>query len=130
MAWQPPSISVKWGRFFAPDPAEEKAIVDAVVAARAGEAPLIPLRAAVQKLAPVFGIENVDAALEKLEEETEQRKADAEDAALREQQQLHDLASGNNPSAKPNGAGSSRRGDAKASSGGGSGGPGAGSKPC
>lgn len=126
MAWQPPSITVKWGPYFAPDPTEEKAIVDTVVAARAGETPLIPLRAAVEKIAPVFGIENIDAAIEKLEEETAQRKADAEDAAQREQEQLHALAAGK-PSAKPGGTPSPSGGDKKPPAGGGSAGPGAGS---
>jgi hypothetical protein len=65
MAWQSPTITVKWGSYFQADPAEEKLIIDGVVAA----APHTTKRMRMEKLAPVFGIENVEAALEELEEE-------------------------------------------------------------
>lgn len=86
MAWQPPSITAKWGAFFAPDPTEQKAIVDMIVAAMSGKGgPLITRRMAIEKLAPIFGIENVDAALEQVEKEAEEsakRELDAATAAL------------------------------------------------
>lgn len=80
MPWQSPTLTVKWGSFFAPDAADEKMIVDTVVAA----APYTTERMRMEKLAPIFSIENVEAALADLEEEkqaeldTEESKADAE----------------------------------------------------
>jgi hypothetical protein len=127
MAWQPPSITVKWGAYFAPDPTEQKAIVDMVLAALGGGdgTPIIPLRAAVEKIAPIFGLENIDAVMEKLEEEAEKRRQEEEDKAAREQQQMHELASGATgaKSGRTRGAGG---GDAKATPSGGSGKPGSG----
>ncbi len=81
MPWQSPTITVKWGAYFQPDPADEKLIVDTVVAA----APHTTKRMRMEKLAPLFGIENVEAALEELEEEQNadaERELDATTAAL------------------------------------------------
>ncbi len=87
MPWQSPSISVKWGRFFKPDPAEEQQIVATCQEALGGKGgtPTITLRQAVEKQAAIFGTENVDAALEELEKERDeraQRELDATTAAL------------------------------------------------
>lgn len=83
MAWQPPTIKVKWGPYFAADPTEQKSIVDLTVAAmgKGGSQALITRRQAVEKIAPVFGIENVEAALVELEKETEERAQRELDAA-------------------------------------------------
>jgi hypothetical protein len=81
MAWQPPTITVKWGPYFAADPAEQQQITKMVV--EVGD--LIPLRNRVEKLAPIFGIENVEAALKDVEKEREenaQRELDAATAAI------------------------------------------------
>ena len=67
MAWQAPAVTVKWGHYFAPDPAEQKQIVELVGAALTAKT--ITKRMAVDKLAPIFGIENIEAALEAIEEE-------------------------------------------------------------
>jgi hypothetical protein len=83
MAWQAPSLTVKWGSYFQPDPADQKQIVELVTAALNSKA--ITKRHAVEKLAPIFGIENVEAALEAIEEEADaaaQRELDATTAAL------------------------------------------------
>jgi hypothetical protein len=87
MPWQSPSLTVKWGPYFAPDPDEQNKIVTMVQEALGGTAgtPLITLRAAVEKIAPIFGIENIDAAIEQLEKEREEnanRELDAATAAL------------------------------------------------
>jgi hypothetical protein len=75
MAWQPPTIKVKWGSYFAADPTEQKSLVDMTIAAlgKGSSSALITRRQAVEKIAPVFGIENVEAALKDLEKETEER---------------------------------------------------------
>lgn len=75
--WQPPNLTLRWGEYFKPGADDEKKIVE--VAQGAHDAGLITLRSAVQKVARTFGIENVDAYLEGLEEEAEekmQRQAD------------------------------------------------------
>jgi hypothetical protein len=114
MAWQSPTVTVKWGSYFQPDAADEKTIVDMVVAAT----PYITKRVALEKLAPIFGIENVEAALEELEGE---QAAAADDEAQRAQDELaaaHALTNGT--SAKPGGARPGSGSDPKKAPGGGS----------
>lgn len=75
--WQPPNLTLRWGEYFKPGADDEKKIVE--VAQGAHDAGLITLRSSVQKVARTFGIENVDAYLEGLEEESAekmQRQAD------------------------------------------------------
>lgn len=89
--WLAPSIQVQWGPYFRPDPAEQKQIVDMAIAAlgAAGGTSLVTRRAAIQKVASIFGIDNVDAAIVALEKEDEDKakkaaelaKATAADAA-------------------------------------------------
>jgi hypothetical protein len=84
MSWQSPTLTVKWGNYFAPDPAEQKQIVELVKAAL--EAKTITTRMAVEKLAPIFGIESVELALAEIEKERDesaQRELDAATAALK-----------------------------------------------
>ncbi|HVJ19918.1 MAG TPA: hypothetical protein VM686_31100 [Polyangiaceae bacterium] len=74
---------MKWGSYFAPDVAEQKQVVELVAAARTAKQ--ITGRMAMEKLAPVFGVENIEAALTELEEENDaaaQRELDAATAAL------------------------------------------------
>lgn len=75
MPWQAPTIAVKWGPYFPPDPEEESKIVSTVQEALGSKngTPIIQLRHAVEKIAPYFGIENIDAALEGLEAEQVER---------------------------------------------------------
>lgn len=85
--WQSPTIAVKWGSYFEPDPDEEQKIVQTTQEAMGskGGQPIITLREAVQKVASVYGIENVEAHLTKLEEErdaTADRELQATTAAL------------------------------------------------
>ncbi len=88
MTWQPPSITVKFGPYFQPDPEEQTKLVGLVQAALGGGGkgqPLILLRTGVEKIAPIFGIENIDAFVEKLEQERDanaERELDAATAAL------------------------------------------------
>lgn len=68
--WVSPLIQVKWGPYFKPDPADQKVVIDLAVAAINGG--LITKRIAVEKIASIFDIENVDAVLESLEEEAQE----------------------------------------------------------
>lgn len=73
--WLAPSLRVKWGPYFKLEPSEQKATVEFAQAALGkgpglvGAAPLITRRQAVEVIAPIMGIENVDAAMEALEAE-------------------------------------------------------------
>lgn len=92
--WQIPTLQTKWGPYFKPDVDEQQKLVKMVVEALDAGIPVITLRIAVQKLAPIFGIENVSAVLKELEEAAKKRRAEADESAAREQQRLHELAAG------------------------------------
>jgi hypothetical protein len=117
MTWTSPSLTVKWGDYFSRDPAEEKQTVEMVAAALTGKS--ITRRMAMEKLAPIFGIENIEAALTELEEE---QQAAADDELERTQNELaaaHALTNGN--SSKPPGgpgSGAGGRGNPKPAPGG------------
>jgi hypothetical protein len=67
------ALQLKWGEYFKPDPAEDKQLID--VARVAKEAGLATTKVAVQKIARVLGIENVDQYLDELAEEREEHEA-------------------------------------------------------
>ena len=68
--WRPPSLTVHWPEYFRPEPTDDAQLVTMTVAAH--EAGLITRRAAVQRLARTFDIENVDQFLDVLDEEREE----------------------------------------------------------
>lgn len=76
-----PSVSLRWGPYGRMDSADEKISVDMVTAAH--EAHLITRRTAVEKLAPIFGVENVAEYVEQLEREDEDREDESAEAMLR-----------------------------------------------
>jgi len=89
MAWLSPTLQVKWGSYFKPDPDEEQKVVATTQLALGGGAtaaePLITRRIAVEKIAKVYGIENVDAVLDEIDKEQDaraKRELDAATAAL------------------------------------------------
>jgi hypothetical protein len=117
MPWQAPTMTVKWGSYFAPDAADEKLIVDTVVAS----APHTTQRMRMEKLAPIFSIENVEAALAELEEE-QQAQADADlERTQNELAAAHALTNADSSSKAPGRAGAGA--DKKQAPGGRSGGP-------
>ncbi|MFA5186315.1 MAG: hypothetical protein WC551_07570 [Patescibacteria group bacterium] len=65
-----PDLRLIWGSYEDEDPEEEKATVDTVNVALTGK--FITKRMAVQKVKNIFGIENVDQAVDMLEEEAQQ----------------------------------------------------------
>lgn len=75
MTWQPPTLTLRWGAYFRPDPEDESKVVTTVIAAK--NAGLITIRSAVEKLRRPFEIENVSQYVEQLEEEAEERQAKA-----------------------------------------------------
>lgn len=89
----PSAIDVVWGSWFDTDPNEQRTIVEMVKAALADN-PLIPLRVALEKLAPIFNIENIDAIIQALEEEKAERQAEADAQAEREARVFHAAANG------------------------------------
>lgn len=90
--WQPPTVYTQWGAYFDADPAEQQTIVSMVVAALDSGVPLLTVEAAVKKLAPIFGIENVAAFLGALEEERQKRTKEAANKFAAEQGALHAAA--------------------------------------
>jgi hypothetical protein len=91
--WSAPTIYTLWGDYYAPDPAEQEIIVRMVLSALEAGVPMLTVKAAVQKLAPIFGIENVSAFVDELETERERRSKDAMLKAQQELKAAHDLAS-------------------------------------
>ena len=106
--WVSPSLQVKWGPYFKPDPAEELQVVQMAQAALGGAPgtkPLVTRRHALEKVAPLFGIENVDAVLDELEK----AETDAGDLAHQRDMDLqHALAKTMNDGGEP-GPGAARR---------------------
>jgi len=78
--WNPPALTLKWGAYTKSDPDEEQKQITAVGLAL--DKGICTKRMALEKLRGVFGIENVEKALEALEEESEaNREREAEDMA-------------------------------------------------
>ena len=77
MPWVSPSIRCKYGPYFKADADEQVKVV--TMAQLASGAPatqpqqLIPKRTAVEMIAPIFGLENVDAVLDTLEKEQQEK---------------------------------------------------------
>jgi len=112
MAWTSPSLQLRWGPYFRPDPEEQNKVVGMVRGALAGDGgALITKRHAVEKIAAIFEIENVDAALEAIEdEEAKQQEAalertSAEAAALHGAVNRDDGGSGTGGAEPPKNAG-------------------------
>lgn len=84
MPWVSPAISCKFGPYFKTDPDEQTKQIDMIQHAlgkgiQGGGEQLIPKRTAIEKLAPIFGLDNIDAiedALEEEQAEADQKKAD------------------------------------------------------
>lgn len=109
MPWMAPSLRVKWGPYFKPDPLEQQQVVQTVQLALGGgpnaAAPIITQRIAVEQCAAIFGIDNVDAVLTEIQKETDeraQRELDAATAAISAKAGAQ--GAGQNPGGKPAGA--------------------------
>lgn len=117
-AWLEPSLSLRWGSYSKLDGDEQVKIVQATIQAK--KEGICTTRQAVEKVAPIFGTENVDAVLQALEEEAADRAAKALEQTKAEQQSLHDLtndgagAAGGRGKEKPQGTSGSGGGGASA----------------
>lgn len=72
-----PSLRIAWGAYNKPEPEEEQQILATVRLALGGGPgggePLITKRVALEKIQPVFKFENIDALIEELDKETDER---------------------------------------------------------
>ena len=106
MPWVSPSVRCKYGPYFKADADEQVKVV--TMAQLAAGAPatqpqqLIPKRAAVEAIAALFGLENIDAVLDTLEEE-QQEKDDkaAEKVAMQADANAKVAAASGKPAAPP-----------------------------
>lgn len=81
-------LTLKWPRgYVQPDPADEQLVV--TMAAAAKEAGLATRRMALEKVARIFGVENVDQAEAALEEESQKAKQESDDSEAKKAQALH-----------------------------------------
>lgn len=116
MPWLEPSLSLRWGSYSKLDGDEQVKIVTATIQAK--KEGICTTRQAVEKVAAIFGTENVDAVLEALEEEAADRAAKALEQTKAEQQSLHELANdgagttGGRANQKPQGTSGSGGGSA------------------
>jgi hypothetical protein len=119
--WEPPHIKVEWGSYFKPDPEEQAKIVRMCVEAMGAN--VVPLRSVIEKLAPIFGFDNIDAIVELIEEEQSARDERELEKTTSEAEALHKLAGGIDGGAtgKPEaGSGARGRGNPAQGAGGGS----------
>lgn len=105
--WQMPTLQTRWGDYFKADADEQQKIVNMVIAALGAAVPILTVRLALQKLAPIFGIENIAAIEAELEKADAKRKADDIERTNAENSAMHDLAASMNADAgragKPSG---------------------------
>lgn len=98
-------LSLRWGKYTKPDGQEENQIITAALACRKEKE--ITRRMFIEKVAPIFGIENVDAALDAIEKEL---AADAEKQLTQtaaEQKSMHAIA---NQASDPSGSEAEQQG--------------------
>jgi hypothetical protein len=104
--WVSPSIRCKYGPYFKTDADEQVKTVTmaqmALGAPTTAPKQLIPKRTAVEMIAPIFGLENVDAVLDTLEEE-QQEQDDADAAKMAQQADANAKVAAAGAKAKPGG---------------------------
>jgi len=85
--WVPPTMTPNWGDYFAAGPEE---INQAITAAKtANEAHLVPMEDAVKYVLPYFGREDVQEALDEIEDDKAEAQALAQETAMNEAAALH-----------------------------------------
>ncbi len=80
-SWHVPSIDLMWGSFYRASGEEEELVIRALVQAKT--AGLTTTRACVEKLRGILDIKDIDAFMAELTQETEERKKQEEDAAMK-----------------------------------------------
>lgn len=109
--WMPPKMTPLWGDYFSPGPEEIGKVVD--TAAKAQEARLVPEKDAVKSVLPYFGREDVDNAIEEIEEDKIAAQEQALQQAEQEAKTLHAMAGGGKGAVddKSGGSGGALKGD-------------------
>ncbi len=107
-------LSLRWGPYMKLDGDEQGKIVTAALACRKENE--ITRRMFVEKVAPIFGIENVDAAVDAIEKENEENAKKMLEQTTAEQKSMHAIA---NEAADPKGS-SGKQSSASGSGSGGS----------
>lgn len=95
MPWLDPSLSLRWGAYSKLDADEQQKLVD--LAVKAKDSGIATTRMAVEKVAGVFGIENVDAVMDAIEEEATKKAAKDLEQTTAEQQAMHDIVNDADP---------------------------------
>jgi len=99
--WTDPPLSLQWGTWFQPNAQDDKDLVETTKTAY--DARFITLKTAIEKLKRTFGIDNIDAYLESLKEESDERAEKEQDDLAASIAQAH--AKLNGAPAKRTGAG-------------------------
>jgi hypothetical protein len=94
--WFRPTLKPMWGPYFPPDETDELALSTQVKLDH--EAGFITTRTAVEKRAAFYKIDDVEAYLQKLEEDVKKRKDEETERAVNEASQLHEAIGGNEDS--------------------------------
>lgn len=98
--WTPPAITVKYGPYFKADADDQTKVVamvqQALGSGGTGEQ-LITKQIAVETIAHVFGIENVEVVMQELEKEQAEKDAKDLEKTKAEQESLHAITGGQKP---------------------------------
>lgn len=89
-----PELELRWGPYFKLDSSDEKAVADAL--ASIDKVIGITDRMKLRKLRSILGIDNIDAALEEIEEERERRVLEAQERMKSEASAFHSQAMSEN----------------------------------
>lgn len=85
--WMLPKITPIWGEAFSPSNAEITEAVTAATTAKDGG--IIPLKSAVQYVAPHFGVDDVDAVVDELEQKADEQKTLEQQASQQQADDAH-----------------------------------------
>jgi len=87
--WRCPRLEPKWGQFFEPSSTEVKSTVDAAKVAK--ESGFICAKTGIQRVAPDFGVDDIQAEREAIEQEHEEAEEKAAERARNETAALHEM---------------------------------------
>lgn len=85
-----PQVCVKWGNYFKPDPDEQQKIV--TMTRDCLDAGLISKRVAVEQVAPIFGVEDIESLLSEIEKESQEQASAEDDSLMRQAEAYHAAA--------------------------------------
>ncbi len=95
MPWTAPSLSLRYGPYFKADIDDQKKVIEACRTAigggAAGGEPMVSRESILKLLAPIFGIDNVAAAMKALDKEQGEKASKDLEKTKAEQTSLHAL---------------------------------------